>query len=318
LFDSIKSKFQRVTEKVASTASEEDKVGKLDRARAYVSGYAVLDWGKLEEVLSDFEMALLESDVAFDVVERIIEDLKSELYGRKLKKGEIGSGVREALRKSLSRVVREPQKSLEEMIEESEKPFVISFVGINGTGKTTTIAKVAHRLKNQGYSTVISASDTFRAAAIEQLEAHAQSLGVKMIKHARGADAAAVAFDALKHARARGKDVVLIDTAGRMETNVNLMDEMKKISRTVEPSLTLFVGEALTGNAAVEQAEKFDQAVGIDGVILTKADADVKGGTALSITYSTGKPIFYLGVGQDYGDLKPFAAKEFIEDLLKE
>ena len=199
-----------------------------------------------------------------------------------------------------------------------EKPFVIVFVGFNGSGKTTTIAKLAHWLKKNGLSVVIAASDTFRAGAIEQLEEHAKRVGVRVIKHDYGADPAAVAYDAIQHAKARGIDVVLVDTAGRNELNRNLMDEMRKIVRVTKPDLVIFVGDALAGNAVVEQARQFNDAVRIDGVILTKLDADARGGAALSISHAIGAPILFVGVGQGYDDLKPFDEKWFVDRIFGE
>jgi len=188
-------------------------------------------------------------------------------------------------------------------------------VGVNGTGKTTAIARIAHRLKKRGLSVVLAAGDTFRAGAIEQIDLHAQRLGVKIIKHQAGSDPAAVAFDAVEHARARYKDVVLIDTAGRMQTNTNLMDEMKKIKRIAQPNLVIFVGDALAGNDAVEQARAFEAAVGIDMAILTKIDADAKGGAALSIAHAVGRPVAFVGTGQNYEDLEPFDPDWMVERL---
>ncbi len=319
MFGVLRDKFKEVISKISSSAGEEEKevrkVSLAEKAKAFVTGYVVLDEKKLDEVLQDFELSLLEGDVALDVVDKIIQSLREKLYSARIKRDLLQQEIRKALRETLLEIVKEPDVSFEELVR-SKKPFVILFVGVNGTGKTTTIAKVAKYLKDLGLEVVLAASDTFRAGAIEQLQEHADRLGVRLIKHEKGSDPAAVAYDAIEHAKAKGKDVVLIDTAGRMETNVNLMDEMKKIARVAKPDLILFVGDALTGNAALEQAERFSQAVNIDGIILTKADADAKGGSALSISYATGKPIFFLGTGQEYTDLKPFRAEEFVDELL--
>jgi fused signal recognition particle receptor len=308
--------FSLLRERLSRVKSSLEEAGIKERAGALVKGEVIFDEKKLEEVAQDVVFALLEGDVALETAEEIAGSLKEELGGKKVKRGEVGSTVDRALRSSLRKLLPTGRDLLELVEEKKEKPFIILFVGVNGTGKTTTIAKIARLLQEHGRSCVIAASDTFRAGAIEQLEKHASRLGVRVIKHPRGSDPAAVAFDAVEHARARGKDVVLIDTAGRMETNVNLMDEMKKIARVAKPDLVLFVGDALTGNAAVEQAEKFHSALPIDGVVLTKADADAKGGSALSIAHSIGRPVLYLGTGQGYDDLMRFDPEWFIEQLL--
>src|SRR2546427_8898529 len=213
-------------------------------------------------------------------------------------------------------------KSLRErlfgLIEKSPRPFVVMFVGVNGTGKTTTIAKLAYHIMKKGYTCVVAAADTFRAGAIEQLEKHAEAVGFKLIKHNAGADPAAVAFDAVEHARARGRDVVLIDTAGRMQTNQNLMDQMKKIKRVAKPNLILYIGDALAGNDAIEQAKQFHDAVGLDGIVLTKIDADAKGGAALSMAKTIGKPVVFVNVGQTYKDIRRFETKWMVDRLLAE
>ncbi len=195
-------------------------------------------------------------------------------------------------------------------------PFVMMFVGINGTGKTTTIAKVTRRLLDKGFTVVLASGDTYRAGAIEQLEEHARRLRVRTIKHKYGSDAAAVGFDAVQHARAQGIDVVLIDTAGRMQTNRNLMDELQKIKRVVQPDFTVMILDSLIGNDAVDQAKTFNEHIGFDATILTKVDADAKGGSSLSAAFLTGKPILYVGVGQGYGDLQSFEASWFTERIL--
>jgi len=210
--------------------------------------------------------------------------------------------------------------NLLETVEEKRKknePFVIVFVGINGTGKTTTIAKVARFLNKKGYSVVLACSDTYRAGSIEQLEEHAKRLGIRMIKHKYGADPAAVAYDTINYAKAHGINVVLIDTAGRMQTNRNLMNELAKIKRIVNPDLTVLTVDSLTGNDAVMQAEEFHKSVGVDATILTKVDADVKGGSALSVTYVTQKPILFIGTGQRYEDLEEFNPEKFVQMILK-
>ncbi|MCU0799554.1 MAG: signal recognition particle-docking protein FtsY [Candidatus Thermoplasmatota archaeon] len=263
--------------------------------------------GKLGDVLYELELALLESDVAQPVVERIKSYMMDELTGVKVSRGtDLDQAIAEALRSAIRKVLSVKTIDFDGFIKTAERPTVLMFVGVNGTGKTTAIARIAYRLKNNGYSCILAAGDTFRAGAIEQLEKHAQKLDLKLIKHKAGADPAAVAFDAVEHAKARRKDVVLLDTAGRMQTNINLMDEMKKIKRVAKPTMIVYVGDSLAGNDAIIQAQKFDEAVGIDGVILTKIDADAKGGAALSIAYTIGKPILFVGTGQGYPDLTPF------------
>lgn len=274
---------------------------------------------RLEDVLWDLEISLMEADVAVPVIEEIKESLREDLIGKKVSRTvSFSEGIETALREALKDVLVTEELDFERFIEDHEKPVVIMFVGVNGTGKTTAIARVAHLLKGKGMNCVMAASDTFRAGAIEQLEKHAQNLDVRLIRHDFGGDPAAVAFDAVEHARAKRKDVVLIDTAGRMQTNINLMDEMKKIRRVTDPDLVIFVGDALAGNDAVDQAQAFHEAVGIDAAILCKIDADAKGGAALSIAKAIGKPIIYVGTGQEYGDLVRFDPEWMIKRIFED
>ena len=276
----------------------------------------------VEDILWELEMELLQGDVAMEVATEVVDNVKNDLVGKKIKRSnDITEYTFLALRNAVSDIIDIPGKSMTEMIEEKKaqgEPLVVMFVGINGTGKTTTIGKLANYYLKKGYTPVIAASDTFRAGAIEQVTYHADNVGVKIIKHKKGSDPAAVAFDAVEHAKAQGKELVLIDTAGRMQTNVNLMDEMKKIKRVANPDLVIFVGDALTGNDATEQAIKFNDAIDIDGVILTKADADSKGGASLSIGYVIQKPIMFLGVGQGYDDIKEYDAEWMLDQLFSE
>jgi len=276
----------------------------------------------VEDVLWELEMGLLEGDVAMEVASAVVDSVKDNLVGKKIKRSnDITELTFNALRDTVAEIIDIPGKSMTEMIEEKKaqgEPLVVMFVGINGTGKTTTIGKLANYYLKKGYTPVIAASDTFRAGAIEQVTYHADNVGVKIIKHQKGSDPAAVAFDAVEHAKAQGKELVLIDTAGRMQTNTNLMDEMKKIKRVSKPDLVIFVGDALTGNDATEQAKKFNEAIDIDGVILTKADADSKGGASLSIGYVIQKPIMFLGVGQGYDDIKEYDADWMLNQLFSD
>ncbi len=305
------------TELIESETSEEldDKSGIFSFVRN-----KTISEKDIDDILFELELALLEGDVAMDVAEKIINSVKEDLIGRKIRRrSDVTDFTRDALKKAISNILDIESKdviSLAENAKKSGEPLKIMFVGINGTGKTTTIAKISTYFLEKGYTPVIAASDTFRAGAIEQLTHHADKLGVKIIKHKKGADPAAVAFDAVEHARAKGKELVLVDTAGRMQTNINLMDEMKKIKRVIHPDLIIYVGDALTGNDSVEQAQKFNDAVGIDGIILTKADADAKGGAALSIGYVIQKPILFLGVGQSYSDIIEFKPEWMVEQII--
>jgi len=277
----------------------------------------------LDSALWDLQLHLIGSDVSVDVAERVCSELKGRLLGKDAPRfGDRSRQVRDALKESIKAVLGgQGRVDLLEMAAEHRKkgePLSVMFVGINGTGKTTTIAKVARLLMDHGFSVVLASGDTYRAGAIEQLEEHGRRLGVRVIRHMYGSDSAAVGFDAIQHAKAQEIDTVLIDTAGRMQTNRNLMDELQKVKRVVQPSLTIMILDSLIGNDATEQAMTFKEAVGFDAAILTKVDADAKGGSSLSVSYLTGKPVIYVGVGQGYGDLQPFNAGWFAEKLLAE
>lgn len=269
---------------------------------------------KFNELFWDIELVLLENNVAVEVIEKIKQDLRENLVNTKVRRGKTLDIIINTLNDSIHDLFRMEKIDIEKRAQE-KKPYIITFVGINGSGKTTTIAKLAHVLKQKGYKSVVAAADTFRAAAIQQLEEHTDNIGVKLIKHDYGADPAAVAFDAIKYANSKKLDFVLIDTAGRLHSNSNLVDEMKKIVRVAKPDLKIFVGESTTGNDCIEQAQKFNEAVGVDGIILAKADVDPKGGAAISVSYVTGKPILYIGTGQDYKDLAEFEPELVVKNL---
>ncbi len=334
MFDGLRKKLsefretvvERIKEKGKEEEIEEEKAKKgigekiKEKGKAILEGETILDDKDLEKPLEGLEIALLESDVALSVAEEIISSVKKELVGKRKRWGVDTEGlVKGAIRDALLKVFSaDAELDFEEFVAKSEKPVNIVFVGVNGTGKTTSIAKVAKKVLGAGYSVVIASADTYRAGATEQIETHASNLGIKVIKHRYGADPAAVVYDAMKYARANRKDVILTDTAGRMHTSINLMEQLKKICRVTKPDLVIFVDEAVAGNDAVERAKKFNEAVGIDASMLTKVDVDAKGGAAISIAHSTSKPILFLGTGQGYDDLENFDAEWLVDRLLGE
>lgn len=277
---------------------------------------------KLESALSELNLLLISNDVAIETADIICSKINNSL--KDLPVG-VFSSKQKILFENLKNIVTEiltPEKEIDVISDIRSKnangvPYVILFLGVNGTGKTTTIAKFAHFLKKNGISSVMAAADTFRAAAIEQLSYHAEKVGIRIIKHEYKSDPASVAFDAIQHAKAKNVEVVLIDTAGRQVTNKNLMIEMQKIVRVAQPDLIVFVGDSLAGNDALNQAKEFNKHIGIDVNILTKIDADAKGGAALSISYETKKPIIFIGMGQGYDDLIPFNKEFFISSILE-
>ncbi|MFX1391521.1 MAG: signal recognition particle-docking protein FtsY [Promethearchaeota archaeon] len=274
---------------------------------------------KLDESINDLKMLLLSNDVAVDTANeicmRIVDSFKGEQISRL-------SSTQKLLYETLKEVIIEiltPKQELdllEEVKKKNGEPYIMIFLGVNGTGKTTTMAKIAYYLKNNGFSVVAAAADTFRAAAIEQLSYHMEKVGIRVIKHDYKSDPASVAYDAIEHAKAKGINVVLVDTAGRQVSDKNLMTEIKKICRVAQPDCRVFIGDSLAGNDALYQAREFNKNVGIDANILTKIDADAKGGAALSISFETNKPIIYLGIGQGYSDLKPFDKDFFVSSIL--
>ncbi len=276
----------------------------------------------IEELLEELLFKLIEADVAYDVAYSIVESVREKLVGLKVKRGEhIEEIVIETIKNKLLYILNINKLNIinyvKEICSRSKRPTVILFLGVNGVGKTTTIAKLAYLMKKSGLKLVLAASDTFRAGAQEQLEVHAKRIDVPIIKGVYGRDPASVAVDAINYAKAHRYCAVLIDTAGRMHVDYDLMGELKKIVRVSNPDLKILVVDSLTGNDAVEQAKQFDKEVGVDAIILTKVDADVKGGTALSVVSAIRKPIVYIGVGQRYDDLKDFDAEKVVEMMIR-
>jgi fused signal recognition particle receptor len=294
MFDALRKSLTKLADSVAEVAG---------------AGITITE-ERIDEILDDMEMDLIQADVAVDVLDEMREALKKELAGKKVStRKAILKEIRDALVNMLS--LPAPK-----FVPPPKTPYVILFVGPNGVGKTTTIAKIAHLLGKEGYKSVVAAADTFRAGSIEQTEEWAKKVNARVVKHDYGADPAAVAFDAVKSAEARGDHYVLIDTAGRQETNENLMEQLKKIKRVVKPDLTVYVGEALTGNALLEQLKRFDEELGIDAVILTKMDADTRGGSAFTVALGAKKPLIFVGYGEGAEDLKPFDARELVERII--
>ena len=276
----------------------------------------------LENLLEELEWVLLESDISSQAAAAIIDSLRNALVGARLRRGAQLSKVLEAaLKRALHALLQagywDFDASVRSFIDAGDVPVVIMLVGVNGTGKTTTAAKIAQRLLNNGHSVIAAAGDTFRAGAIQQLESHCERLGIRCISSQRGGDSAAIARDAIDSAKAKGIDVVLVDTAGRMQNKTNLMNELNKVRKVTNPHLTLFVGDSLAGNDAVEQAKMFQEIMRFDGAVLTKMDTDAKGGAGLSIAYATGRPIVFAGTGQGYDDLMQFNPDWLLDQLFE-
>lgn len=308
-------------EKPAEKLREEKKL-KLSletKVRSILSPEVEIRDRDVSNLLDDLELSLLEADVAYDAAKSITSSMRSKLVGMRVSKNDVGRAANDVVKATLLGVMEREKPDIVALAHKkvsSGESFVILFLGPNGSGKTTTIAKVANLFKKNNISCVIAAADTWRAASQEQSEVWAGRLGIKVIGGQYGSDPASIAWNALAHAKAKGINVVLIDTAGRQETSRNLMKELEKMNRVVKPDLKVYIGEAFTGNAIVEQVKEFDKLIGVDGVILTKADVDEKGGAALSVFHSTGKPILYLGVGQELDDLQEFSPDFVVENLL--
>ena len=319
---------QKPAQKVRSEQPEEhrkEEIVKLSlktRIKSVFVGTVTLSDNEIEDFLENVRVSLLESDVSYDTTDAFLADLGKTLRETKVDSKHIQQELLGAVRQSLFDILESGKKGVDVMqfvkgrINESNIPVKILFLGPNGTGKTTTMAKIAYNFKKNGITCVLSASDTFRAAAIEQTEHHANKVGVPVIKSTYGADPASIAFDAIAYAKARGIHAVLIDSAGRQETNKNLINEMQKMVRVAKPDLTIFVGESIAGNQLSEQIKEFNKFMSIDGIILTKLDADAKGGNAISIAHVTGIPLLYLGTGESYDALVPYTPDFIVNAIL--
>ncbi|KAA9399102.1 signal recognition particle-docking protein FtsY [Haloarcula sp. CBA1130] len=318
------SKADDAAETAEDAESEEDDDddggrGLAAKAKLMATGKTVIEEEDLQGHLDDLELALLSSDVEMSVANEILDGVKENLTGQTRRRlSSTGNLVRDALRESLYDVINVGQFDFDERVQQADKPVTIVFTGVNGVGKTTSIAKLAQYFEDRGLSTVLANGDTYRAGANEQLEKHAENLDKKIITHEQGSDPTAVVYDAVEYAKANDIDVVLGDTAGRLHTSDDLMAQLEKIDRNIDPDMTLFVDEAVAGQDAVNRAREFNDAAEIDGAILTKADADPQGGAAISVAHVTGKPILFLGTGQDYDDLEPFDPEEIVDSLIGE
>ncbi|GGP21256.1 signal recognition particle-docking protein FtsY [Thermocladium modestius] len=302
MFDKIRSAFKKTADAIVSSISEKE-----------------LGEKEIEEVLNDLMNELLEYDVAFESAEQVINAIRSGLIKvRAPRFGDKTAVVNSAIYEAMLDLLRDiPDMDLiQDMQTKGKRPYIMMYLGPNGYGKTTTIAKVTKYLMDRRFSVVWAAADTFRAGAIEQLEGHSEKLGVKVIKHQYGADPAAVVYDAVQHAQSKRIDVVMIDTAGRMHTDKNLMEEIRKIHKVATPDLSVFVADAMMGNEALEIARTYVKYVPINALIMTKVDAYPKGGSVLTLLMELKRPILFMGTGQGYDDLQKFDKSSFIKQLL--
>jgi fused signal recognition particle receptor len=308
--------FDRVKESFSKTGFDRLKEGLSKTRDTFVQKVETIFTGRKidEETLDELEEILIMSDVGTKAASEIVAVIREKAQRGEAKDVE---SVRELLKKEMTAVLGEQQPP----VVAASKPFVILAVGVNGVGKTTTIGKLASRFRSQGLSVLLAAGDTFRAAGIEQLEIWAQRADTQFVKHQKGSDPAAVAFDAVAAAQNRGVDIVIVDTAGRLHTKVNLMDELKKVRRTIDkampgaPHEVLLVVDATTGQNALRQAEIFNKAIGVTGIALTKLDGTAKGGIVFAIKKGLGIPVRLIGVGEHIDDLRDFDPKEFVEAL---
>jgi fused signal recognition particle receptor len=302
-----------------------EKLKKIFSETAKSLGQKSISKKEIDSIFDELQISLMENDVAQEIVDELTSKIKTEIQNLKLERSEDSEQViTTKLYSFLSDLFLSTNNKtdiIQSILEKKTSkagPYSIIFLGINGTGKTTTVAKFCKLLRDNGISVVLAAADTHRAGAIEQITHHGNNLNVKVISQRYGADPSAVARDALEHARKNYIDAVLIDTAGRMQTSKNLMEEVSKIIRVIKPDLKIFVGDSLAGNDTVNQAREFFEYTNYDGSILTKSDADSKGGAAISIAYLTRKPILYLGVGQGYDDLAEFDYDAFLDSIFKD
>ncbi|MGC8662696.1 MAG: signal recognition particle-docking protein FtsY [Candidatus Micrarchaeia archaeon] len=309
-----KQEEQSKEQKIKSTVSKTTKIKSIIFKKVKIKDDDV------NEMLEQLKLSLIESDVNYEVAEKFIENLRKLIVGTEVDskniEKEINEAIRKALRNTLAKSINIDITSFVHEKKKDDEPVGILFIGPNGAGKTTTIAKIAKMLKDAGITCTLSASDTFRAAAIEQLTTHAEKLGIPIIKGKYGSDPASIAYDAIAYSRAHKIDAVLIDTAGRQETNKSLLEEIKKMVRVTNPQLKIFVGESIAGNALLEQVKEFDEVIKLDGVILTKLDCDAKGGNTLSILSETNIPVLYFGIGEGYDKIIPYNPDEIIENIV--
>jgi signal recognition particle-docking protein FtsY len=315
MFDGLRDRFTTFQGELAG--EDGDGPGALERAGALARGQVIIEAQDLEEPLWDLQMALVQSDVEMRVAEALTEAIEDRLVGeRRAQVSTTAELIEDALEEALLEIISVGQFGFFDAVEAAGGPVTILATGVNGVGKTTTLAKLAYALEQRGLSVVLANGDTYRAGANEQLQGHADALGVRLISHDQGGDPTAVLYDAREFARANDVDVILGDTAGRLHTSTDLMAQLEKIDRVIDPEFTLFVDEAIAGQDAVRRAEEFDAAAPFDGVVLTKADADPDGGAAISIAYVTGAPVLFLGVGQGYEDLHRFAPEQVVGQIL--
>jgi len=314
MFDGLRDRFKQFQGEIAG---EEDGPGTLERAGALARGQVIIEAEDLEEPLWELQMALVQSDVEMRVAEALAAAIETRLVGQRRAQVATTQGmIEEALADALLEVISVGQFAFLEAVETAAPPVTIIVTGINGVGKTTTLAKLAFTFEQRGLSVVLANGDTYRAGANEQLQGHADALDIRLISHEQGGDPTAVLYDAMEFAQANGIDVILGDTAGRLHTSTDLMAQLEKINRVIDPEFTLFVDEAIAGQDAVRRAEEFNAAAPFDGVVLTKADADPDGGAAISIAHVTGAPVLFLGVGQEYDDLQRFSPEQVVEQIV--